>query len=226
MSPRGFVLCLAAMMALVTWFAPGAARGNSFVLDLSTDPTLGVFQNVLDASNNPGVIWTSAPIAFDPIVVDQGDIITLKVTLTGGQSLELQSGAFFSGNEEISFTLLPLAPGTTLSASSTLTALSGVAGNLDATLPITTNFTTIGQIGGTAVADMTQTAFQFNDFQMETTLTSLTGGPVTLSSASVIAAASAVTLVPEPASAFLVAGGLMLLGSRRTRRSPRRSQVS
>jgi hypothetical protein len=211
MTSRSRVFVCALALVCVAALASDRARAASFTLTLTTDPSLGTIADVLDASNNPGQVWTSAEIAFAPIQLDQGDDLTLNITLSGGLSIELESGAFFSGIEEVSFTLLPLAPGTAVSASSSLTSFSGLAGDLDLAFPINDVFSAVGQIGGVVAEDMTDTSFRFGGFEMVTTYTSLTGGPVTVSSVELIAAATVVNLVPEPSAALLLLGGLLAM---------------
>lgn len=52
---------------------------------------------------------------------------------------------------------------------------------------------------------------------METTYTSLSGGPVTLSSVELIAAAENLALVPEPSAGLLLGAGLLGLARLRAR---------
>ena len=202
-----FLLCLTA--------AADGARATSFVLNLTPDPSLGTIQNDVDVSNNVGQVWRSAVIPINPIMMNQGDDITVNVTFSGGQSIQLQSGVWFSGNEELGFTLLPLAPGTSITESSTLTSLTA-AGDLDAVLPITDIATAVGQISGDVTEDMTNTSFQFSSFSLQTTFTSLTGGPVSLSNVQLLAAANNVAVVPEPSTAALLGAGLLALARLRT----------
>ena len=202
-------LCLVA-------FADGA-RATSFVLNLTPDPSLGTIQNDVDVSNNVGQVWRSAVIPINPIMLNQGDDITVNVTFSGGQSIQLQSGAWFSGNEELGFLLLPLAPGTGITESSTLTALAS-AGDLDAVLPITDIATAINQISGDVTEDLTDTSLQFSGFSLQTTFTSLTGGPVSLSNIQLLAAANNVAVVPEPSAAVLLGAGLLALARLRASR--------
>src|SRR5262245_37484460 len=169
-------------------FADGA-QATSFVLNLTPDPSLGTIQNDVDVNLNVGQVWRSAVIPINPIMVNQGDDITVNVTFSGGQSLQLQSGAWFSGNEELYFLLLPLAAGTSISESSTLTSLAAV-GDLDAVLPIPDSASAINQISGGVTEDLTDTSFQFSGFSLHTTFTSLTGGPVSLSNVQLLAAAN------------------------------------
>ena len=206
-------------LLVLLWVAGLAdgAQATSFVLDLTTDPSAGTIQTDVDASNNVGHVWRSAEIPITPIMMNQGDDITVNVTFSGGQSLQLHSGAWFSGNEEVAFTLHPLAQGTSISESTTLTSFTGVGGALDAVLPLTSLGTAINQISGDVVADMTSTSFQFAGFSMHTTYTSLTGGPVSLSSIQLLAGATDVAVVPEPSVAALLITGLTVLA-----RLPRR----
>jgi PEP-CTERM motif len=206
-------------LLLLLWLAGPAdpAQATSFVLNVTTDPSTGTIQNDVDVSNNVGQVWKSSEIAINQIVVNQGDDVTVNVTFSGGQSIQLQSGAWFSGNEELGFTLLPLDPGTTISESSTLASLTGVVGALDATLPIDVNGTAIGEIAGDVAADLTGTSFQFDGFSLHTTFTSLTGGPVTLSSIQLLAAANNVAVVPEPSVAVLLGAGFIGLARLRKR---------
>src|SRR5262245_39161743 len=81
------------------------AQAASFVLNLTTDPATGTIQNDVDVNSNVGQVWTSTSIAISPIQVSQGDDVTVNLTFSGGQSLRLQTGAWFSGNEELGFTL-------------------------------------------------------------------------------------------------------------------------
>ena len=200
------------------------ARATSFVLNLTPDPSLGTIQNDTDVNNNVGQVWRSAVIPINPIMMNQGDDITVNVTFSGGLSIQLQSGAWFSGNEELGFLLLPLAPGTGITESSTLSSLAA-AGDLDAVLPITDSGTAINQISGDVTEDMTDTSFQFSGFSLQTTFTSLTGGPVSLSNVQLLAAANNVAVVPEPSAAVLLGAGLLTLaaGGTRRRRRPRRA---
>jgi hypothetical protein len=195
--------------------AADRARAASFPLNLTTDPSLGTIQSIVDASNNPGKQWTSAAIAFPSITLNQGDDVTVNISFSGGLALLLQGGAFFSGNQILGFTLQPLAPGTTIGASSTLTSLTGVVGSLDATLPITNMSTSAGRIGGTILATLTNTSVQFNGFEIHTTYTSLTGGPVTLSGVQLDVEATNVAIVPEPSTVLLLSTGVVGLAVRR-----------
>ena len=197
------------------------AKATSFVLNLTTDPSAGTIQTDVDASNNVGHVWRSAEIPIIPIMMDQGDDITVNVTFSGGKSLELHSGAWFSGNEEVAFTLHPLAQGTSINESTILTSFSGVGGALEAVLPLTSMGTAINQISGDVTADMTSTSFEFTGFSMHTTYTSLTGGPVTLSSIQLLAAANDVAVVPEPSVAVLLITGLTGLALLRRSCGPR-----
>jgi hypothetical protein len=203
------LLCLASLA--------DRAQATSFVLNVTTDPSAGTIQNDVDVSNNVGQVWRSVEIAIAPITVNQGDDITVNVSFSGGLALQLQSGAWFAGNEEIGFTLLPLAPGTAISESSTLTSLTGVGGSLDALLPITVNATAIDEIAGDVTADLTGTSFQFDGFSLQTTVTSLTGGPVTRSTLQLLVAANNVAVVPEPSVAVLLGAGLLALARLRPR---------
>jgi hypothetical protein len=208
---------LSRLLLLLCLAAPAdSAQATSFVLNLTTDPSLGTIQNDVDVSNNVGQVWKSTEISINQITMNQGDDITVNVTFLGGQSIQLQSGAWFSGNEELGFTLHPLAPGTTISESSSLTSLTAV-GDLDAVLPITVNGTAVDQISGDVTEDLTDTSFQFSGFSLQTTFTSLTGGPVTLSSVQLLAAANNVAVVPEPSAAVLLGAGLLALARLRTR---------
>jgi hypothetical protein len=210
MSFRARVPC-ALLVAGVAAIAAGSARAASFVVNVTADPALGTIVTDVDVSSNAGQVWTSAAIAIGPITLNQGDDLTVNVTFSGGLALQLQSGVYNSGLEEIDFTLLPLAPGTTVAASSTLSVLSGAAGDLDATLPITDNFTAIDRLGGTISEDLTDTSFQYAGWTMQTTYTSLTGGPVTISSIELVSAATTVAVVPEPSTAALLVAGLVAL---------------
>ena len=208
-------------LLVLLWVAGLAdgAQATSFVLDLTTDPSAGTIQTDVDASNNVGHEWRSVDIPITPIMVNQGDDVTVNVTFSGGQSLQLHSGAWLSGNELMAFTLHPLAPGTSITETTTLSSFSGVGGALDAVLPITSvGGTAINQISGDVFADLTGTSFQFDGFSMHTTYTSLTGGPVTLSSIQLLAGANDVAVVPEPSVAVLLITGLTVLGQ-----LPRRS---
>ena len=210
MSSRARDLCALLAGASVA-VAASSARGASFVVNVTADPSLGTIATDIDVSSNAGQVWTSAAIAIGPLTLNQGDDITVNVTFSGGLALQLQSGAYNSGLEEIDFTLLPLAPGTTVSASSTLSVLSGVAGDFDATIPITDTFTAIDRLGGTIAEDLTDTSFQYAGWTMQTTYTSLTGGPVTISSIQLVSAATTVSVVPEPSTAALLVAGLVAL---------------
>ena len=203
------LLCLAALA--------DRAQATSFVLNVTTDPSTGTIQNDVDVSNNVGQVWKSTVIPINPIMVNQGDDIIVNATFSGGKSIQLQSGAWFSGNEELAFTLLPLAPGTTISESSQLTLLTGVTGVLDAVLPVNSSGTAIDEIAGDVTANLTNTSFQFSGFSLHTTFTSLTGGPVTLSSVQLLAAATNTAVVPEPSVAVLLGAGLVVLARLRRR---------
>ena len=171
-----------------------------------------------DASLNLGQQWTSAAIAFPSITLNQGDDVTVNVSFSGGLALQLLSGVFSSGNEQLVFILQPSALGTTLEQSSTLTSLTGVVGNLDATLPVTATGAAAGAInGGLLAVDLTHSSLQFNGFQIHTTYTSLTGGPVPVSEAQLLAVAMNVAVVPEPSTALLLAVGLTTLARLRAR---------
>jgi hypothetical protein len=210
-------VCPALLLVGIAAIAADRARAASFPLNLSTDPSLGTIQSVVDASNNPGKQWTSAAITFPSITLNQGDDVTVNISFSGGLALLFQGGAFLSGNQVLGFTLQPLAPGTTDGESSTLTSLIGVVGSLDATLPITNMGTSSGRIGGTILATLTNTSFQFNGFEIHTTYTSLTGGPVTLSGVRLDAESTNVAVVPEPSTALLLATGALGLAVRRHR---------
>ena len=216
MKPRARVLCCA-LLAAGSLVAASSARATSFVVDVATDPSLGTIVVDVDVNNEPGQVWRSVVIPITPITVNQGDDVTVNATFSGGLALLLQSGAFEFGLEEIDYTFTPAATGTTLSASSTLSVLTGVAGDLDAVLPITDSFTAIDQIGGTVTEDLTDTSFQYGGYTLKTTFTSLTGGPVTLTGIQLISAATQVAVVPEPATGLLLAAGLAALGRVRAR---------
>src|SRR5262249_11832431 len=141
---RRLTMALKRLLVLL-WVAglADSAEATSFVLNLTTAPSAGTIQTDVDVSNNVGHVWRSTEISIAPIMMDQGDDITVNVTFSGGQSLQLHSGAWFSGNEEVGFTLHPLAQGTSISESTTLTSLSGVGGALDAVLPLTSVGTAI-----------------------------------------------------------------------------------
>jgi hypothetical protein len=215
----GSALLLSALLLVgIAAIAPGRARASSLTLNLTTDPSLGTIHNVADASLNLGKQWTSEVIAFPPIALNQGDDVTVNVSFSGGFALALQSGAFFSGNEEFVFILQPDAPDTTIQQSSTLTSLTGVVGNLDALLPVDAMGADAGKIsGGLLAVDLTNTSFQFDGFEIHTTYTSLTGGPVMLSEVQLIAAANNVAVVPEPSANLLLAATLITLARLRAR---------
>jgi hypothetical protein len=215
--PSARVLC-SALLAAGSIVAAGSARATSFVVDVATDPSLGTIVVDVDANNETGQVWRSLVIPITPITVNQGDDVTVNATFAGGLALLLQSGAFEFGLEEIDYTFTPAATGTTLSASSTLSVLTGVAGDLDAVLPITDSFTAIDQIGGTVTEDLTDTSFQYSGYTLQTTFTSLTGGPVTLTGIQLISAATQVAVVPEPTTGLLLAAGLAALARLRARR--------
>jgi hypothetical protein len=215
---RARAVCSALLLAGVAALAPGRSRATSFTLNLTTNPSLGTIQDINDVSNNPGKEWTSEQLAFSPIALNQGDDVTVNVSFSGGLALQLQSGAFFSGNEELGFILQPLAPGTSIAESSTLTSLTGVVGDLDAILPITASGTAINQISGDLAVNLTNTSLQFNGFQIHTTYTSLTGGPVTVSGVRLLAVGTNVAIVPEPSTALLLAAGLVALARLRASR--------
>jgi len=216
---RARFLCWVLTLYCVAAITGGQARAGSFVLNLTTDPSLGAIQGVVDASANPGEQWTSAEIGFAPITLSQGDVLTLSIAFSGGLSLQLQSGVYNTGREVLDFDMLPIAAAIDLQASSTLSSFSGVAGDLDVALPVTSSFTAGGQITGVVAVDMTNTSFAFDGFTIETTYTSLTGGPVAISSVLLNATAEDVALVPEPASALLLAAGLAILARLRAARS-------
>ncbi len=185
----GRLVC--AGLVLLCLAAPAdRAQAKSSVLDLTTDPALGTIHDTADVSLHIGQVWVSAEIPFAPITLNQGDDVTVNVTFSGGNSLGLQSGDFFSGNEELAFILHPLAPGTTIDESSVLTSLTVVSGTLVEMLPFTGSGTAVGQISGDVTRDMTIVSFAFSGFTIHTTFTSLTGGPVMLSSAQLLAAAN------------------------------------
>ncbi len=208
------------VVACVTAIGGGPARAASFSLNLTTDPSLGTIANVVDANSNPGQRWTSVSIAFDPIMLDQGDSVSLSIVFSDALSVVMQSGAFSSGNENIAFRFLPLAPATSLVGILDLNSFTNPTGDLDATLPISGGFSTSNQITGSITRDLTDTAFGFEGVQMDATYTTLTGGPVTVSSIELSAQAAGIVVVPEPSTALLLTLGLVGLVMRRTRPVP------
>ena len=183
-----------------------------FTLGLTADIFSGTITNSTDVDGNVGKVWRSAPLSFSPITIDQGDQLTLNVQFLADQSIEMISGAWFSGNEEIDFIAGPIA-GISVAGSSTLNSFSGFSGSLIVTLPVSTSFSTSGQLAGTITRNLTDTAFSFQGFSLDTTYTTLTGGPVTISSLDLAVAASDIglndTVVPVPAALWLFGSGLI-----------------
>jgi hypothetical protein len=205
------------LLAAVLFIAIFSGDAQAVVIDLSltTEPSLGTISTVVDVNGFSGELWTSEVIGFAPTTVDQGDQINLVVHFTGSQALQLTSGDFFFGNEEIDFVIRPL-PGISVAGTSTLDALFGVGGDLDLALPFVQGFTTGGQLAGTATTDFTDTAFSFQGFSLATTYTLLTGGPVNVSSLELVAAADQVRIVqvPEPSMLALFVVALAAVGRR------------
>lgn len=215
---RGFLVGALAAVSLVA--APASAA--IITLDLTTDVFAGSVDSITDAGGFTGERWFSAPLSFTPITIDQGDQLNLNVLFSSGQGIELASGDFFSGNENIGFLERPVS-GISLQGASTLNSFAGLFGDLDAVLPLTTNFSTSGQLSGTIVKDLTDTAFSYGGFSISTTYNVLTGGPATISSLKLFAAADDITLlrvaVTEPASLALMSLGLAGVAFSRRRRA-------
>ena len=209
------------VLLLVTGFVYAPLYAAVFTLDLTTNIFSGTVQNSTDAGGNVGKRWTSTPFSFSPVTLDQGDQLTLNIQFVADQSIEMISGAWFSGNENIAF-LDGTFTGISVAGSSTLDSFVGLAGTLDAVLPVSTSFSSGNRIAGSIVNNLTDTALSFQGLSLNTNYTTLTGGPVTISSLELLVAADDIALngtVPVPAAVWLFGSGLICLGglARRTK---------
>ena len=215
-SVTGFAATLVFLLAITA----NQAQAGLISLSITTTPSSGTISIIDDAAGNSAEIWYSEVISFDPVSVAAGDQIGLEVHFGGGEEMTLESltGDFFSGREEIGFRIRPL-PGISVAGQSTLTTLFGLSGDLDATLPNVNNFTTGNQLSGIALTDFTDTFFSFDGFLLDTTYSTLDGGPVTVSSIELFAMAEriGITTIPEPGTLVLLGIGLLGLGARRRR---------
>ncbi len=210
-------------LLLILGFGSTTAAASVITLDLTADLFAGTITSITDVNNFSGEGWESASLSFAPITLNEGDQLNLNVLFAAGQSMTLASGNYDSGKEYVGFRNRPQPAISALQAVSTLSSLSAVSGNLDASLPITSSFTTSNQLTGIAVGNYTDTAVSFGGFSLNTVYNTLTGAPVTLSSLELFAAAEDITLsrtsIPEPGtSALLLLGLLGVIGAGRRQR--------
>ena len=113
-----------------TVLALSASTASAALIDIGTlslDVTGGNFISVVDVDGHSGVRWDSAFIAFDPVMVNEGDTLNVGFEFLGGQTLELISGVYNSGREIVQFH--QSTPSISNQNSSTV-SFSGVEGDL------------------------------------------------------------------------------------------------
>ncbi len=193
---------------------------------LNLDVTEGTFTNLEDSAGNPGMLWESAMADFDPIIVNEGDVISVEFILLDGQSLELVSGAYEGGVEYIGYSH-PTNLSINFSLSYSSAFLTGVEGDINS-LEVASDASVISPFfGGAVFTDMTDTAFSFHDIHFETVLFGLSE-PLEISSFQLSVSAEEINAhvgaaVTEPGSIALLTFGLVGLSVARKCKQKRRT---